>query len=107
MLNFPFTDASDTKYRPTVIVIEEFNDFEVLYITSKNNWDWIKISESDFKDWWLSRTSYVKVSKSIPYSKSLFTEENYIGRLSKEKMIEIIWNIVAKYQILLEELREL
>ena len=107
VLNFPFTDASGSKDRPTAIIIEEEDDVEVLYITSKNVPNSVKITGADFIDGWLDHDSYIKVSKSIPYSKQLFTQENYQWTLSKEKMEEVVSRIVAKYQIILEEIRQM
>jgi hypothetical protein len=47
-LPFPYTDASHSKYRPTVIVIEEEEDFEVMYITRKQSEHAVVLHENDF-----------------------------------------------------------
>ncbi len=107
VLDYPFTDASHLKRRPTAIVIEEDEDFEVLYITTKPGLDTVEISESDFVDGWLPETSYIKISKSIPFDKSLFTQDNYLWTLSLDKIEQVFAKIVAKYQIILQQVRAL
>lgn len=102
-LSFPFTDASKAKSRPTVIVIEDTDDFEALYITTQKIEWWIEITDDDFLIWGLQHDSYIKITKSMPFSKELFTEDNFIWLLSLEKMKVVLSAIINRYAHALQE----
>lgn len=104
-LPFPYTDASHSKYRPTVIVIEEEDDFEVLYITRKQTENAIPLHEKDFLEWGLEHISYVSIRKSIPFDKSLFTEENYLWSITQKKIADILEAIIEKYKWVLMSIK--
>ena len=87
-------------------MVDDGENYEVLYITSHKSLEWVEISEADFIDGGIDRISYIKVSKSMPFDKSLFTSENYLGKLSHTKMRQVLSKIIAKYQIIISEFDE-
>ena len=101
-LPYPYTDASKVKDRPVVIVIEESDDYEVMYITTKPVDDGVILDKWDFIDGWLNHISYVSIRKSIPYDKSLFTADNYLWHISNAKIQEILTKIMSRYKKALE-----
>jgi len=93
---FPFSDLSNTKRRPALVITNlTGNDLILCQITSKNVSDSysILIKEVDFSSGSLNKISNVRPNK-------LFTADSRIilykiGRLKEEKISEIIQSIIT------------
>ncbi len=96
LVKFPFTNLTNFKLRPALIIWEYKNDLILLAISSKKcNWVNYKIDNSDFKNGELLVKSYIKVnkistlSKDIVFSK-IWTLEKSVYTKIKSKFIEEI-----------------
>lgn len=99
LLPFPFSDLSNTKNRPSIILTDEFElgeDFVVCAITShfsiKHR---IPLNNTDMIQGSLPLKSYIHYSKLFTINKDLLSEK--IGKISKQKSGQIF----AKIQKLL------
>lgn len=85
LVAFPYSDLSDFKLRPAVIVGKaEFKNLILCQITSKSGTSAIaiKIEDSDFEDGGLNRVSYVRPDKIFTAEPSII--EKRVGMLSAE-----------------------
>ncbi len=96
---FPFSDLSQSKLRPAVIIADVGRgDWLLCQITSKAYADSqaIKIDNTDFSDGSLKLISYVRPSKLFTAHNSLFTSK--IGRLKQETTQNIIQAVIKLLQ---------
>jgi len=96
LVRFPFSDLSDSKLRPAVVLAGvERNDWILCQITSNPYSDRlaVEIKESDFADGSLMRTSYAKPGKLFSANTSLM--ERHAGVLKQPKLKTIIDAVVA------------
>ena len=83
LVKFPFTNLTNFKLRPALIVWEYKNDFIILAISSnKLNWINYKLNNSDLKEWELLVKSYIKVNKITSIEKSIIFSN--IAKLDKD-----------------------
>jgi mRNA interferase MazF len=99
ILPFPFSDLSQTKRRPALVINQlDGNDLILCAITSQIKLDKyaVAIENNDFASGSLNRNSYVRVNR-------LFTAENKIiaykiGYLKPQKITEIINKLIETLQ---------
>ncbi len=94
-VRFPFSDLSDFKLRPAVVVAQaNQEDWWLCQITSKAHQDphGILLSKQDFCEGGLSLTSYIRPSKVFAAHYSLI--EKTVGQLSEEKFQNIIQEMI-------------
>jgi len=95
VLPFPFSDLSQAKRRPALVIAElEGNDLILCQITSREIMDRyvISINDNDFKSGGLRRASNIRPNR-------IFTADSHIvlygiGFLKKGKISEVIENVV-------------
>jgi mRNA interferase MazF len=95
VIPFPYSDLSDSKMRPALIIADLKNDdFIMTQITSKNYNDnySIKISNNDLCEGNLYFDSYIKYSKIFTANKALISKS--IGKLNNSKFGDIIECII-------------
>lgn len=86
---FPFTDWTNTKRRPALIIKTHQEDAILLLITSKQQQEphTSKITPQDFTQGKLHKTSYVKTNRIFTIDKKLIIKK--AGTLNKQKTKEI------------------
>lgn len=82
-----FTDLSDYKIRPVLVIKDLAEDCICLPLTSMINHPGVKISNSDLSDGTLKKDSIVVFNKSITLHKTILMK--YLGSLSPEKFNEV------------------
>ncbi len=90
VLPFPFSDLTQNKYRPGLLLASvEYDDWIVCQITSKSytGRHGIEIKNNDLLTGNLRQVSYVRVSKLFTAKESVFT--GIIGQLKSNKMTEV------------------
>jgi len=95
LVDFPFSDLSDYKLRPALVLTQANDqDWFLCQITSNAGIDSkaIEISASDFEKGSLQRTSFARPDKVFTGHESLI--EKRVGTLKDEKTSEIIEAIV-------------
>lgn len=96
LVPFPFSDLSQSKLRPAVVLAPADRDDRILcQITSNSYGDKraIEIMEEDFLTGSLHRTSYARPAKLFTAHQSLFRLE--AGRLQQAAIVEIRAAVVA------------
>lgn len=87
---FPFSDLSDSKRRPVLVVATPGGDDVILcQITSRhrNNNHVIELSDNDFEDGGLKVESYIRPDRIFTAEKSLIQYK--AGRVKKQKQKEV------------------
>lgn len=90
-LSFPFSDLTNSKLRPAVILADaEKNDFILCQVTSKAYSDTraIEINATDFDQGSLPLTSYARPSKLFTANESLFVTQ--VGELKEDSRKKIV-----------------
>jgi hypothetical protein len=82
-----FTDLSDYKIRPVLILRDMENDVICLQLTSQFREDRVKISPKDLIDGKLKKSSLIVVPKNFTLHKSIL--HKYLATISSEKIKEI------------------
>jgi len=82
-----FTDLSQYKIRPVLVIKEMGDDRICLQLTSKYDNERIKLEKSDLTDGTLKRDSLVVVPKNFTLHRKILFK--YIGRISDKKLSEI------------------
>ena len=96
LVRFPFSDLSETKLRPAVVLAEVGRGDAVLFqVTSKPYGDSVAVTlkEADFVSGSLSLTSYARPGKLFTASSELMTAE--VGTLRPEALTQIVNAVVA------------
>ena len=96
LVRFPFSDLSDSKLRPAVVLAGvERDDWILCQITSNPYSDKmaVEITERDFANGSLMRISYAKPGKLFSANTSLM--ERQVGALKQPKLKAIIDAVVA------------
>lgn len=96
ILSFPFSDLSQSKLRPAVVLADaQRSDWVLCQITSKAYSDSaaIKIENSDFETGSLSLVSYARPGKLFTANSSLIV--SYAGVLNKAATTQIIESVIA------------
>lgn len=97
---FPFSDLSNSKKRPALVLANlEGDDLILSQIISQNIFDSysINIEASDFRDGTLNKKSNVRPNKIFTADQNIILYK--IGSLSDEKMKEIINKVVEIFTI--------
>ena len=95
LVDFPFSDLSDYKLRPALVLAQANNqDWFLCQITSNAGIDAkaIEINTSDFAEGSLKRTSFARPDKVFTGHESLINRR--VGTLSEEKTLEIAEAII-------------
>ena len=96
LVRFPFSDLSNTKLRPAIVLADAGRgDWVLCQVTSQPYTDptAIDIISSDFMSGSLKKTSYARPSKLFTANAGIMTK--HIGDLPSEKLEEIIKAVVA------------
>ncbi|MFP4090895.1 MAG: type II toxin-antitoxin system PemK/MazF family toxin [Cyclobacteriaceae bacterium] len=98
LIPFPFTDLSQSKKRPAIILTNEKSntqgDYLLVQVTSKSNFDLIlELKEADYKGHSLPVSSYVRYNKIFCLSEKLI--EKKISAVTKAFSIKINAQIAA------------
>ncbi len=99
LVRFPFSDLSNTKVRPAIVLAETGRDDWLLcQITSQRYTDpkAIEITKSDFASGLLKKTSYVRPGKLFTANSQIMTK--HIGDLERAKLEEIIKAVISLLQ---------
>ena len=99
LVRFPFTDLSQTKLRPAVVLADAGrNDWILCQVTSNPYGDprAIEIADKDFSSGSLRRTSYVRVGKLFTANSSLIAAT--VGNLKSESFEPIIDAVVGVFR---------
>ncbi len=92
---FPFSDLTQAKRRPALVITElKGDDFVLCQITSRTIRDGYSISvdETDFEEGSLKQTSNVRPNRLFTAHRRILLYQ--VGRLRREKIEEIIEKIV-------------
>ncbi len=95
LVNFPFSDLSDTKLRPAIVLAAaNKEDWVLCQITSNAGIDAraIEIKDADFAQGFLRQTSYACPDKIFTRHESLVNRR--VGILKDEKTSEIVEAVV-------------
>lgn len=95
LIHFPFSDLSQTKLRPALVLSQTTkDDFILCQIPSNARADEqsIEIVANDFAEGSLQKMSYIRPNKIFTAHKSLITKR--VGILRDEKMDEITASII-------------
>jgi mRNA interferase MazF len=90
LVNFPFSDLSQTKLRPALVLAEaEYGDLLLCQITSKTYGDRnaVQIDQADFRSGSLPLTSYARPGRITTAADSLVVRP--LGLLTESKRAEI------------------
>lgn len=96
VLPFPFSDLSDSKMRPAVVLAQaKQGDWILCQITSNPYGDAqaVVIDRTDFEDGMLKLKSYARPLKLFTANQQLFV--SIAGKLNREKLKEIRAAIIA------------
>ena len=92
---FPFSNLSQAKNRPALVLIDlPGADVVLAAITSTGSEPHsITLELQDFQKGSLSRTSYIHPAKLFTFQKSLI--RNIVGRISEKKRMEVVTKIAS------------
>jgi mRNA interferase MazF len=99
LISFPFSDLSNSKLRPAVVLADaERGDFILCQITSKPYADQraIELTDASFEQGSLRITSYARPAKLFTAHQNLITGE--IGKLTHDAFKQIIEAVVKLMQ---------
>ncbi len=91
LVSFPFSDLSDSKFRPALVLAEaNRSDLILCQITSNAGIDskTIEIVSSDFELGSLRKTSFARPDKIFTGHESLIAKR--VGKLSNQKTLEVV-----------------
>lgn len=95
LVEFPFSDLSDTKLRPAVVLAQaNREDWILCQITSNSGIDTkaVEIKDADFTQGSLRQTSFARPDKIFTGHESLINRR--VGILSDKKISEIIEAVI-------------
>ena len=93
---FPFSDLSQSKKRPALVLVDlNGEDLILSQITSQNIYDSysIEISENDFENGNLNKTSNIRPNKIFTADKKIILYK--VGHLNEEKIQEVTDRIIS------------
>ncbi len=97
-LSFPFSDLTNSKLRPAIILADSGkNDFLLCQITSKAYADAraIELNANDFSTGSLRVTSYARPGKLFTANESLFVKSvGGLNEISRKKIVEAISDLL-------------
>ncbi len=95
VIPFPYSDLSNSKLRPALILVDLNNDdFIMVQVTSKRYDDIysIKLSNEDLEDGFLKFDSFIKYSKIFTSNSNIIIKK--IGKLKDIKYDEVINELI-------------
>ena len=96
LVRFPFSDLSNTKLRPAVVLADGARgDWILCQVTSQPYTDptAIEITNSDFASGSLLKTSYARPSKLFTANAAIMTK--HVGDLQSAKLEEIVKAVIS------------
>ena len=96
LVRFPFSDLSNTKLRPAVVLADAARgDWILCQVTSQPYTDptAIEITNSDFASGSLMKTSYARPSKLFTANAAIMTKR--VGDLQSSKLEEIVKAVIS------------
>jgi mRNA interferase MazF len=97
--HFPFSDLSDSKKRPALVLADlNGNDIILCQITSKNISDMyaIALQQKDFSNGSLYKPSNIRPNRLFTADKKIIIKK--VGQIRKEKQLEVIAEITKLIQ---------
>ena len=99
LVSFPFSDLSQTKLRPALVVAKAGHEDWILYQITSNVYSdpmALEITNQDFSNGSLRNTSYARPGKILTANRSLILSR--VGILKLESLTTIINSIVRMFQ---------
>ena len=96
LVRFPFSDLSNTKLRPAVVLVDAARgDWILCQVTSQPYTDStaIVITNSDFASDFLLKTSYARPGKLFTANAAIMTK--HVGDLQTAKLEEIVRAVIS------------
>ena len=96
LVRFPFSDLSNTKLRPAVVLVDAARgDWILCQVTSQPYTDStaIEITNSDFASGSLLKTSYARPGKLFTANAAIMTK--HVGDLQTAKLEEIVRAVIS------------
>jgi len=94
LLNFPFSDLTEAKYRPAVVLaVGSFGDLVVCLVTSQPVGKAIELDDVSFMNGGLVKASRVVPDRIFTASQKLVGK--VVGKLTKQKLDEIRDAVIA------------
>ena len=85
LVSFPFTDLSDNKIRPSLVLIEAEYDITVSFITTQTGWnDEVSVMITATSENGLKKDSLIRLNKLATIDKELV--KGKIGALNKQEI---------------------
>ncbi|QOI97476.1 MAG: type II toxin-antitoxin system PemK/MazF family toxin [Flammeovirgaceae bacterium] len=98
LIPFPFTDLSDVKHRPALILVAGESDLTVSFITTQIKWQDefdVKVEPSVING--LKQTSLIRLRKLATIDKDLVIGK--LGNLSKDELNIVDDNLVKVFKL--------
>jgi len=95
-VRFPFSDLSQTKLRPAIVLADTGrNDWILCQVTSQSYTDplAVEITNGDLANGSFKKDSYARPGKLFTANAAIMTKQ--IGELKSQKLEEIIRNVVS------------
>lgn len=92
--NIYFTDFSEYKKRPVLLISKKENDCLCLPITSQNNWKWFSLKSWNLEYWELTKESFILLK---PYLLSTDLFENKEKAKVKDEYLQIIKSELCEF----------
>lgn len=99
LVRFPFTDLTDSKLRPAVVLADAGRgDWVLCQVTSQQYSDVaaIEISDSDLENGSLRKMSYARPAKLFTANSGIMTRT--VGDLSEDKLNEIVLAVISLFE---------
>ncbi len=99
VVKFPFSDLSNFKLRPALILFNENYDYVLCQITSQsyNDSDSIKLLDVNFISGSLNRTSYIRPFKLFTANNEIITRK--LASLNKKTLESVYQTIQEKIEL--------
>ena len=98
LIPFPFTNLSDTKIRPCLVLIDAEYDVTVSFITTQTGWnDHASVSIKPTESNVLKKESFIRLSKLATIDKELIIGK--IGELNSNEMISVNQKLKEVFQL--------
>lgn len=99
LVRFPFTDLTNSKLRPAVVLADAGRgDWVLCQVTSQQYTDLaaIEITEGDLANGALRKTSYARPAKLFTANSGIMTRT--VGDLSEERLNEILLAVISLFE---------
>ena len=98
LIPFPFTNLSDTKIRPCLVLIDAEYDVTVSFITTQTGWnDPVSVAINPSQSNGLKKESLIRLNKLATIDKELII--GTIGKLGPNEMISINQKLREVFQL--------